>query len=412
MTEATMSPDDLDQFRSRCHAFLEEHAIGMHLDGDPDQRGERRLLSGKKFQQALTDAGLAGLTYPKEYGGQGLTKEHERIWREEYANFPNMTFELVISHGMCLPMLSEFGTHEQKTAFLADIISAATVWCQMFSEPGAGSDVASLQTKAVRDGDTWVLNGQKVWTTLAHVSDYGVVIARTDPSVVKHAGISMFIVPMDTPGIEVRAIHQIDGGMHFNEVFFTDVSIPLENILGEINNGWSMATSMLMYERVAIGSGATSGVQHERADQLIEEATKRGVIDQSVLRQKLMKLYAMETVQSLVSMRTRAEMQAGKTPGPGGSIGKLAGSNIMSYARDVSMELVGADSVAWEADAGGGWARAALTGLQSGIAGGTNEIQKNIIGDRVLGLPRDISVDRGVAFADLKVGTQTDFGSQ
>jgi len=408
MTDAAMTSAEAEEFRGRCQAFLDEHAVGIHLGGDLDERGEKRLLASKKFQQALADAALAGLTYPKAYGGQGLTKEHERIWREEYGKYPNMTFQLVISHGMCLPMLSEFGTDEQKSAYLADNIAARTVWCQMFSEPGAGSDVASLQTKAVRDGDTWVLNGQKVWTTLAHVSDYGVVIARTDPNVVKHAGISMFLVPMDTPGIEVRAIHQIDGGMHFNEVFFTDVSIPLENLLGELNNGWNMATAMLMYERVAIGSGFTSGVQHERADQLIAESTKRGNIDRPVIRQKLMRLYAMETVQSLVSMRTRAELKAGKTPGPGGSIGKLAGTNIMSYARDVSMEIVGADAIAWQDPTGGGWARAALTGLQGGIAGGTNEIQKNIIGDRVLGLPRDISVDRGVAFKDLKVGTQTD----
>jgi alkylation response protein AidB-like acyl-CoA dehydrogenase len=402
MSEA---PDEAE-FRSRCRAFLEEHAVGIHLAGDADAGGARRLEAGKKFQAALFDAGLAGLTYPTEYGGQGLDKSYEKMWREEYAKYPNMTFEFVISHGMCLPMLAEYGTDEQKSAHLENSIRGDKLWCQMFSEPGAGSDVASLQTKAERDGDTWVINGQKVWTTLAHVSDYGVVIARTDPEVAKHAGISMFIVPMDAPGVEVRPIHQIDGGKHFNEVFFTDVSIPADNIIGELNNGWNMATAMLMYERVAIGSGSTSGIQHERADNLIEEATKRGLIDDPTLRQKLMRIYIMETCQSIVSMRTRAEMQAGKTPGPGGSIGKLSSTNIMNYVRDVSMEIVGASGVAWEGDGGGSWARGALTGLQGGIAGGTNEIQKNIIGDRVLGLPRDISVDKGVPFKDLKVGTQ------
>jgi alkylation response protein AidB-like acyl-CoA dehydrogenase len=407
MSDATAAAPDEAEFRARCRAFLEEHAVGIHLGGDADSGGSKRLEAGRAFQNALADAGLAGLTYPVEYGGQGLDTNYEKIWREEYGDFPNMTFEFVISHGMCLPMLSEYGTADQKAAYLADNIRGDKLWCQMFSEPGAGSDVASLQTKAERDGDTWVLNGQKVWTTLAHVSDYGVVIARTDPEVAKHAGISMFAVPMDTPGVEVRPIHQIDGGSHFNEVFFTDVSIPAENLIGDVNNGWNMATAMLMYERVAIGSGSTSGIQHERADALIEEATKRGLIDDPTLRQKLMKIYAMETCQSMVSMRTRAEMQAGKTPGPGGSIGKLSGTLIMNYVRDVSMEIVGASGVAWEGDTGGGWARSALTGLQGGIAGGTNEIQKNIIGDRVLGLPRDISVDKGVPFKDLKVGTQT-----
>ncbi|NIR36941.1 MAG: dehydrogenase, partial [Actinobacteria bacterium] len=386
--------------------FLDEHAVGIGLDGDPDSGGARRLAAGKKFQKALAEAGLAGLTYPEEFGGAGLTKDHERAWREEYAKYPNMTFEFTISHGMCLPMLAEYGTDEQKAEYLADNISGEKLWCQMFSEPGAGSDVASLQTKAERDGDDWVINGQKVWTTLAHVSDYGMIIARTDPTVPKHAGISMFIVPMGAPGVEIRPIHQIDGGRHFNEVFFTDVRIPADNLLGDLNNGWNMATAMLMYERVAIGTGSVGGVRHDRADQLIEEATKRGIIEDPVLRQKLMRLYALETCQSLVSMRTRAELQAGKTPGPGGSLGKLQGTLIMDYVREVSMEIVGAGGVAWEGDAGGSWARNALTTLQGGIAGGTNEIQKNIIGDRVLGLPRDISVDKGVPFNQLLVGTQ------
>ncbi len=406
MSTPALSPTETDEFRARCKAFLDEHATGMNMSGDADPRGSRRLEYGKAFQAALVDAELAGLTYPVEYGGQGLTKDHERIWREEYGTYPNMTFELTISHGMCLPMLNEYGTPEQKAAYLADNISAKTVWCQMFSEPGAGSDVASLQTKAERDGDTWIINGQKVWTTLAHVSDYGVVIARTNPEVAKHAGISMFIVPMDIPGVEIRPIHQIDGGMHFNEVFFTDVEIPAANLLGELNNGWNMATAMLMYERVAIGAGAVGGIRHERADQLIAEAKKLGKADDPVIRDGLMKLYTLETTASLISMRTRAELQAGKTPGPGGSLGKLISTNNMNFARDLSMEIVGADSVAWEGSTGGGWARTALTGLQAGIAGGTNEIQRNIIGDRVLGLPRDISVDKGVPFKDLKVGTQ------
>jgi alkylation response protein AidB-like acyl-CoA dehydrogenase len=183
-------------FRDRCRAFLAEHA----------KPGARRdLVAAKAFQGALAEAGLAGLAYDEEYGGAGLTLEHERIYRQVSQEFPQMAGELVISHGMCLPVLNEFGTEEQKRTYLPDNIAGRTVWCQMFSEPGAGSDVASLQTKAVRDGDEWIINGQKVWTTLAHESDYGVMIARTDPEQPKHAGISMFIVPLrDTPGVEIR----------------------------------------------------------------------------------------------------------------------------------------------------------------------------------------------------------------
>ncbi len=403
----TLSPAEANQFRARCAAFLEEHAIGISLNGQSDPRGAIRMDHAKTFQAALTEAGLAGLTYSSEYGGQSLTRDHERIWREEYGKFPNMTSELTISHGMCVPMLNEYGTPEQKSTYLADAIAARTVWCQMFSEPGAGSDVASLQTKAERDGDVWVINGQKVWTTTAHLCDYGIIIARTDPSVAKHAGISMFIVDMNAPGVEVRPINQIDGGQHFNEIFFTDAEVPADHLLGDLNNGWNMATAMLMYERVAIGSGSTSGVRHNLADQLIETATKLGRVEESVIRDQLMKLYIMETTASLVSMRTRAELQAGKTPGPGGSLGKLIGTLNMNFARDLGMEIYGSAGVAWDGD-GGNWARFALTSLQGGIAGGTNEIQRNIIGDRVLGLPRDIDVSKNLPFNELKVGTQRD----
>ena len=401
-----LSPTEDAEFRARCRTFLDEHAAGIHVGGRADPRGELRLQAGQRFQKALAEAGLAGLVYPEEYGGAGLTRAHEQAWREEYAKYPNMTYELTISHGMCLPMLAEYGTDAQKAAYLAKNITAEEVWCQMFSEPGAGSDVASLQTRAVRDGDEWVLNGHKVWTTLAHLCHYGIIIARTNPEVPKHAGISMFIVPMDAPGIEIRPIHQIDGGQVFNEIFFTDVHIPAANLLGAVDKGWAMATAMLMYERVAIGAGATEGIDTERSDLLIEECLERGTVGDPRLRQKLMQLRILETCKSLVSMRTRAELEAGKTPGPGGSVGKLQGSILLDLYRDLSMELVGVSGIAWQHAPDGTWQRNALTTLQAGIAGGTDEIQRNIIGDRVLGLPRDVSVDKGVPFKNLAVGTQ------
>ena len=406
MSEERLAPEEDEAFRQRCRAFLEVHATGIDLQGERDPRGEMRLRAAQRFQQALAGAGLAGLTYPKRYGGAGLTKAHEKAWLEEYARYPNMTYELLISHGMCLPMLAEYGTHEQKAAYLASNISGHQVWCQMFSEPGAGSDVASLQTRAERDGDEWIINGQKVWTTLAHLCDYGVIIARTDPEVPKHAGISMFIVPMNAAGVEVRPIHQIDGGTHFNEVFFSDVRISADNLLGDLNNGWNMATAMLMYERVAIGSGTASGITTDRSDRLIDECRTRGLIDDAALRQRLMRLRIAETCLSLVAMRTRAALELGRTPGPAGSIGKLATANLAALHSDLSMTIVGASGVAWEDEADAYWQRQTLTSLQGGIAGGTSEIQRNIIGDRVLGLPRDLISDRGIAFKDLKVGTQ------
>ena len=405
MAEAAPTGADLDEFRARCRAFLTEHATAEPAEGEEDPRGDLGLAAAREFQAALFDAGLAGLSYPKEYGGQGLPEEYDLAWREEAARFPLMTRPLSISHGMCLPMLNEYGTDEQRSAHQARVIRADEVWCQMFSEPGAGSDVASLQTRAVRDGDEWILNGQKVWTTLAHLCDRGIIIARTDPDQPKHRGISMFIVDMRAPGVEIRPIHQIDGGMRFNEIFFTDVRIPIDHQLGPLNEGWRLATAMLMYERVAIGTGQQGGVRHERSDDLIEEARARGRSDDPRIRQDLMRLYADEVCMSLMGLRTRAEAEAGRTPGPGGSLGKLAGARIAARYRDLSLAIVGPAAVAWEGDGpGGGWARGALTTLSSSIAGGTNEIQRNIIGDRVLGLPREPSVDKDLPFRDLDLG--------
>ena len=395
-----------DEFRARCQAFLTEHATGLTF-GLPDPRGANELEAAKVFQQQVADARLAGITYPAEYGGQGLPKSYDRIWREEYAKHHDMTGQLTISHGMCVPMLAEYGTHEQKAEYLADAIAGRTVWCQMFSEPGAGSDVASLQTKAELDGEEWTLNGQKVWTTLAHVSDYGIVIARTDPEVSKHAGISMFIIDLRSPGVEIRAINQIDGGQHFNEVFFTDVRLPADALIGELNAGWRLATAMLMYERVAIGTGSSSGIKTPTSDFLIKTARANGKADDPVTRQALMQIHAEEMTKSLVSLRTRAELKAGKTPGPGGSLGKLHGAKIARLSRLLMMNLAGPAGAAWVDEEEARYANSTLRSFSSNIAGGTDEIQKNIIGDRVLGLPRDIAVDRDVAFKDLKVGTQS-----
>jgi len=279
----------------------------------------------------------------------------------------------------------------------------------MFSEPGAGSDVASLQTSAVRDGDEWILNGQKVWTTLAHVCDRGIVIARTDTSQPKHRGISMFILDMGAPGVEIRPIHQIDGGMRFNEVFFTDVRIPADHQVGPTNEGWRLATAMLMYERVQIGSSGSGGVTHVRADHLIDQAQSLGKLGDASLRDRIMQLYSAEVCQSLLAARTVAEQQAGKTPGPGGSLGKLVGAKIAATYRSLSLQVAGPQAIAWDPNAhatAGTWAKDALSTFSSSIAGGTDQIQRNIIGERVLGLPREPSVDKDLPFNELRVGTQ------
>ncbi len=385
--------DEIETYRTQVREFLEANTVSNPSYDD-----------SRKFFMNLADAGLGGTVYAKEFGGAGLTKAHDRVFREEASKFPFMGGEFIISHGMCLPVLNDFGTDEQKKSFMPDVIAGRTLWCQMFSEPGAGSDVASLQTKAMKDGDEWIINGQKVWTTLAHMSDYGVLIARTNPEVAKHAGISMFIVPMNAPGVEIRPIHQIDGGKHFNEVFFTDLRVPADHLLGELNNGWNQATAMLMYERVAIGTVGSGKINQPVFKTLKAAAEANDRLSDPVVRQQMMEIYSMETTKALMALRTRAEMKAGKAPGPAGSLGKLFGSKIHWRMRDILMNIGGPATMAWSPDAvaGNELSRQTLNSFQSSIAGGTDEIQKNIIGDRVLGLPRDISVDKGVPFNELR----------
>ncbi len=394
-----MANDDIDSYRIRVREFLEANTVSNPSYDD-----------SRKFFMNLADAGLGGTVYAKNFGGAGLSKAHDRVFREESSKFPFMGSEFIISHGMCLPVLNDFGTEDQKKTFMPDMIAGRTLWCQMFSEPEAGSDVASLQTKALQDGDEWIINGQKVWTTLAHKSDYGVLIARTNPEATKHAGISMFMVPMNAPGVDIRPIHQIDGGRHFNEVFFTDLRIPADYLLGEQNNGWNQATAMLMYERVAIGTVGSGKINQPVFKTLKAAAEANGQLANPVVRQQMMEIYSMETTKALMALRTRAEMKSGKAPGPAGSLGKLFGSKIHWRMRDVLMNIGGPSTMAWSADSSTGdeLSRHTLNSFQSSIAGGTDEIQKNIIGDRVLGLPRDISVDRGIPFNELRTSTTKD----
>ena len=216
--------DDLNDFRQRCIDFMESQ---------PTPAGAPTFEESCAFHAAAAEAGVgAGVPYPTEFGGAGLTNAHDKVWREVKADYPIMESDFVISHGLCLPMMNDHGTGDQKRQFMPDLISGKTLWCQMFSEPGAGSDVASLQTKAELDGDEWIINGQKVWTTLAHKSQYGLCVARNDAEQVKHAGLSMFILDMGAPGVEIRPINQINGESHFNEVFFTDLAIPKDWLLG------------------------------------------------------------------------------------------------------------------------------------------------------------------------------------
>jgi alkylation response protein AidB-like acyl-CoA dehydrogenase len=300
----------------------------------------------------------------------------------------------------------EFGTDAQRERYVAKAMRGEEIWSQLFSEPGAGSDVASLQMRAERDGDEWTLNGQKVWTTGAQVSDFGAVIARTSPDKPKHRGITMFIVDFNAPGVEIRPLRQMNGGSGFNEVFFTDVRVPDASRIGGVDDGWRCAIAMLMNERVAIGAGGGGG-RSVGVEPLIELARRRGRLEDPLVRQGIADVYIRTRILSYIGQRTRDALKAGKAPGPEGSIAKLVGALLARRTSDLGIAIAGAGGQAWEDPRDSRWALGVLSAPASRIAGGTDEVQRNIIGERVLGLPKEPQVDREIPFRELRVGTNS-----
>ena len=399
---------ELAEFRAKVRSFLAAHAPKRAKPTDDDAPMEATVAdvaTQKAFQAALADAGLAGLTWPKPWG-QGLTPEHQRVFYEEAAAYDLPTTAYTIGLGMVIPTMLEYGTDAQRERYVAKALRGEEIWSQLFSEPGAGSDVASLQMRAERDGDEWVLNGQKVWTTGAQISDFGAVIARTNPDNPKHRGITMFIIDFKAPGVEIRPLRQMNGASGFNEVFFTDVRVPDANRIGEVDDGWRCAIAMLMNERVAIGAGGGGG-RSVGVKPLIDLARRRGVHTDPVVRQGLADVYIRTQIMSYIGQRTRAAVKAGKAPGPEGSIAKLAGALLARRTSDLGMAIAGPSGQAWEDRRDARWALSVLSAPASRIAGGTDEVQRNIIGERVLGLPKEPQVDRDVPFKELRVGTQS-----
>jgi alkylation response protein AidB-like acyl-CoA dehydrogenase len=398
---------DVAEFRIRARAWLEANAPRKASADDADwEPGVASIAAQKAFQAKLYDAGFAGITWPREYGGQGLTIAEQIAFSQEARDFALPTSAFIIGLGMPGPTILELGTEEQKKRYLPKLLRGEEIWCQLFSEPAAGSDVASLITTAARDGDGWVLNGQKVWTSGAQYSDFGAVIARTDPTVPKHAGITMFIVDMHSPGVTVRPLKVATGAAPFNEVFFDQVRLPAGSVIGEVNKGWAAAVVMLRNERVAIGTSSAPRMSPLAFDSLSQLAARLGRDADAGLSRRLAELYARERAVRLFAQLLREEAMAGSDPGPRGSVAKLAGAELGMFAAEVAGQVLGPAAAGFESDD----VRAVVTAIIAvpggSIAGGTNEIQRNIIGERVLGLPKDPGVDRNTPFNQLRVGTQ------
>jgi alkylation response protein AidB-like acyl-CoA dehydrogenase len=388
-----------EAFRERVRSWLEQSIprdwVRRATGSSEVPRPEAYQLL-REWQRRLYDAGFIGLTWPKEYGGQGLTFVEEMILHQEMAFLKAPPILNVLGVGMAGPTIVAYGTEEQKRRYPARILSAEEIWCQGYSEPNAGSDLASLQTRAVRDGDHWIINGQKVWTSLAHIADWMMLLARTDPDAPKHKGITYFLLDMKLPGVTVKPLRQITGDAEFNEVFFDNVRVHESQVLGGVNNGWPVGLTTLMYERLALGFGLQLRLRIA-LDGLVDMARHvekggRPTTKDAILRQKIAQLWIETESLKYTGARAVTKLLRGELPGPEASAGKMVWVDVHQRLQELAMDIQGpyAQLVAGSDRAieNGVWQYSFLRSRANSIEGGTTEIQKNIIGERVLGLPK------------------------
>ena len=382
-----------------------------------------QLVSFAKNEDSLTevwgkqfDLGLAWVHFPEEAGGLGVDPKYQLLinetLRKEGISYQNRVAN-ILGIGMGAPTIVEYGTPEQIKKYLRPMFTAEEIWCQMFSEPGSGSDLASLSTKAVDDGDGYIVNGQKVWTTLGHLAKYGLLVTRTDPEVPKHRGLTFFIVDMESEGVEVRPLRQITGEAEFNEIYFTDVKIPKENMLGELGDGWRVSLTVLMNERVAIGGNVRE--RGSGAPGHLIQLWKERQLEDPVIKDRLIQLWIEQESVRLTNMRA-TELREKGTPGPEGSTSKLYEAEINKASYEFGMELLGNDGLLFprgyeltQPDLNFDNETFGFTDTQSlflrsranSIEGGTSEIMRNIIAERVLGLPSEPKLDKDKAWKDI-----------
>ncbi len=403
MTLTETQPQSSDQLVAE--RLVEDLATQLLEQCDP------KVNDAATFLGAQFDAGLAWVHFPVGNGGLGLNPKLQKVVNERLfpAGAPSAYYRNPIGYGMCGPTVVAWGTEEQKKRYLRPLFTGEEIWCQLFSEPGAGSDFAGLASKGVHDGDEWIVNGQKVWTTLAHLSRFGLLVVRTDAEAVKHAGLTAFVVDMHAPGVEVRPLRQMTGEAEFNEVYFTDTRIPASEMLGKPGDGWRVSLTTLMNERVSIG-----GTIPQKGSGTIQAllSTWAGLPadrKDAASRDEVMKLWSRAEVLRLTNIRANQNRKMGD-PGPEGSIAKMAFAELNKDIYAKSIDLMGAEGMLYgsyemvrpeTAMAFENMQKAFLRSRANSIEGGTTEVMKNILGERVLGLPGDVRVDREVPWSQV-----------
>jgi len=407
------SPEEA-KFRAEVRTWLDANAKKRsgrrELSAEDMENGAaNEMAASKAWQKTKAKAGYARITWPKGMGGIGGTPMQSIIFSQEESKYDVANGgPFAIGLGMCIPTLMAYGTEEAKKRFVWPAVQGDEIWCQLFSEPAGGSDVANLRTRAEKNGDTWTINGSKIWTTGAQFSDYGIILTRTDPNVPKHKGLTMFYIDMKDPGVDIRPIKQASGGSGFNEIFFTDVKVKDSQRLGEVGQGWTVALTTLMHERLAVGGGQGGGLDVPQLMQLARslELEDGPAIKNAAVREKIADWYVRSAGLRYTTMRTMTALSQGKQPGPEASIAKIVVASKLQDLSAFAMDLEGeagilqGDSAPMNGMFQGGWLSS--PGLR--IAGGTDEILRNIIAERVLGLPQDIRVDKDVPFNKIPTG--------
>ncbi len=385
------APDE-SAWRSECAAWIKEHLGELEADGgSPIERA-------KRWQAMKFDAGLAKIAWAPEEGGRNGTDIQQIIFDQEQAAHRTPPNILQIGLDLIAPTIRAHGTDEQRMTYLQAMLRGDHIWCQMFSEPGAGSDVAGLTTTAVRDGDEWRLNGQKVWTTSAHLADFGEVLCRTNPDAPKHHGITAFILDLRSPGVTIRPLRQMTGTAEFNEIFLDDVRVPHKNVIGAEGDGWHVAVTTLMNERRTMGAGGASRPSSTPL-RLAELARRTGRLD-AVSRQRIVDIHIRSELLRFLGLRTLSAAMQGRRPGPEGSVAKLASARLNVDTGDLGMMLLGAAGTAPDAD-DARWVTRFLWGPGHRLGGGTDEVNRNIVAERVLGLPSEPRNDDTIPWRDV-----------
>jgi alkylation response protein AidB-like acyl-CoA dehydrogenase len=411
MTDATTPAlPDLDAYRRRAAAWL---AANLPARDGPPQRHEidyytpEVMAENRARQRAVFDAGYAGITWPKEYGGQGLPDAYEGIFQQEAAGYlvPDFGVLTGTTFGICVPTMLAHASPELLARFVPQVLAGDALVCQFFSEPSSGSDLAGARTRATRDGDGWIINGQKIWSTFAHLADYGLCLARTDWDVPKHRGLTWFVIPCHAPGVTIRPIKQINETAEFCEDFFDDVAVPDADRVGDVNEGWTVANTMLVFER---GAGRPEGARRRSgpgrlAPDLVRLAEQAGRTGDPIVRQQLARAHTNDFVGRAIGSRIGEMARLGRLNPAVAAYGKLFQGTYNPVRARIAVEIGRGGAMTWDpaADDGNATSIAYLNGRIMSIAGGTNEVQRNGIGERALGLPREPSFDSGKPFSEV-----------